>query len=236
MFGDTFGFDCCILVQGVTKLSPKPSSFCDAVPLGIEICMRIAHGYSDGRMSEQLLDCHYIHASIHEPGSERMPQRMPRHTLDSGLSARQSKTRLQIDKWISGFVVIENEFVLPSQRPIFQYPPCFRLIGTGRILWVLWAKTVKKIVFQIHSFPGQRKNFPDTQARIQGKNGNVLNIGSCVCEKTFFLLPGQGTKTQIDFLEELYFPHGIRSNIKVPIDGQIEHMLEKGQFPVNRRT
>ena len=76
--------------------------------------MRVAHGYSDCRMSEQLLDCHYIHASIQEPGRESVAQRMPRDTLDSGLSARQSKTRLEINKRLSGLVVIENELTLPT--------------------------------------------------------------------------------------------------------------------------
>jgi hypothetical protein len=46
--------------------------------------MRVAHGYSDGRMSEQLLDCHYIHAPSHQAGRKRVP----RHTLDSRFSAR----------------------------------------------------------------------------------------------------------------------------------------------------
>ena len=126
-FCDNFDPCCCILVQDVTKLSPIPSSFATAVPFGIEICMRIAHGCNDSRMSEQLLDCHYIHAAIHQPGSERVTQRVPRHTLDSRLSACQSETRVEIDKRFSGFKVVENEFVLSAERPKLQNPARFRV-------------------------------------------------------------------------------------------------------------
>jgi hypothetical protein len=48
-------------------------------------------------MPEQLLDCHYVHASIHKTGSKRVPQRMPRHALDSCFLACQSETRVEIN-------------------------------------------------------------------------------------------------------------------------------------------
>ena len=76
--------------------------------------MRIAHGYDDSRMSEQLLHCHYIHSSIQQPRRKRVTQRVPRNTLDSGLSARQSETRFEINERLSGFVVVENKFVLSA--------------------------------------------------------------------------------------------------------------------------
>ena len=34
--------------------------------------MRVAHGYGDRRMSEQLLDCHYIRSTLQEPRSKRV--------------------------------------------------------------------------------------------------------------------------------------------------------------------
>ncbi len=82
--------------------------------------MRIAHGCNDSRMSEQLLDCHYIHSSIHQPGSKGVPKRVPSDTFDPGLAACQSKTRIQINKRFSGFQVIENEFVLSAKSPKLQ--------------------------------------------------------------------------------------------------------------------
>lgn len=61
-------------------------------------------------MSEQLLHCHYMHASIHQARSECVPQCMPRHAVDSRVSTCPSKARLQIDKRFSGLEIVENEF------------------------------------------------------------------------------------------------------------------------------
>jgi hypothetical protein len=79
---------------GCHQIVTKTFELCDRIPFGIEICVRVAHGCNDSRMSEQLLDCHYIHSAIHQPGSERVPQLVPRYTFDSGLSACKSKTRI----------------------------------------------------------------------------------------------------------------------------------------------
>src|SRR5580700_10537560 len=89
--------------------------------------MRVAHGCNDSRMSEQLLDCHYIHSAIHQTGSERMPQLVPRNTFDPSFPACQSKTRIEINEWFSGFEVIENEFVLSAESPKVQYPTRLRV-------------------------------------------------------------------------------------------------------------
>jgi hypothetical protein len=64
-----------------------------------------------------------IHAARHKTGRERVSQRMPRHTLDSRFSARQGKTRFQIDEWISGFVVVKNKFTFSAEGPVFQNSP-----------------------------------------------------------------------------------------------------------------
>ena len=47
----------------------------------------VAHGCNDSRMSEQLLDCHYIHAAIHQPGSKRVPKLVPRNAFEPSFSA-----------------------------------------------------------------------------------------------------------------------------------------------------
>lgn len=76
--------------------------------------MRVAHGSHNRRVSEQLLNCHYIYASIHETGCERMTELMPRHAFDPGLSACESKICIEINKRLSGFVVVEDECVRPT--------------------------------------------------------------------------------------------------------------------------
>jgi hypothetical protein len=68
-------------------------------------------------MPEQLLDCHYIRPPFQESGCKRVS---PRHAFDSGLAARQSETRLQVDKRFPGFVVIEDEPISFSESPKFQ--------------------------------------------------------------------------------------------------------------------
>jgi hypothetical protein len=62
-------------------------------------------------MPEQLLDCHYVHASIHKTRSKRVAQRMPRHALDSRFLARQSETRVEIHERLAAFWIVENEFI-----------------------------------------------------------------------------------------------------------------------------
>jgi hypothetical protein len=79
-------------------------------------------------MPQQLLDCHYIHSSIEQPGGERVTQRMPRNTLNPGLSARQGKARLQIHERFPSFQVVENELVFPPECPELQDPPCFPVV------------------------------------------------------------------------------------------------------------
>ena len=76
--------------------------------------MHVAHGNDDSRMSEQLLHCHYIHSSIQQPRRERVTQCVPRNTLNLSLSISQSEARLEIDKQFSGFVVVENKFILSA--------------------------------------------------------------------------------------------------------------------------
>jgi hypothetical protein len=43
---------------GRHQIVTKTFGFRDRIPLGIEICVLVAHGCSDRRMPEQLLGCH----------------------------------------------------------------------------------------------------------------------------------------------------------------------------------
>ena len=127
--------------------------------LRVEICMRIAHGYGDRRMSEQLLHCHYVHASIHQARSECVPQRMPRHAVDSRLSTCPSKARLQIDKRFSGLEIVENEFALPAERPSFKNLASLRVDRNGPGLLRLGCKDIQNALFEIHMGPAQGEDF-----------------------------------------------------------------------------
>src|ERR1700739_824958 len=71
-------------------------------------------------MPEQLLHCDYVHASIHQTRSERVPQRVPGHTLNSRLLARQSETPVEVNEGLAGVGIVENEFVPSTERPIIQ--------------------------------------------------------------------------------------------------------------------
>jgi hypothetical protein len=83
---------------GCHQIVTKTYELCHRVAFGIEICVRVAHGLNDSRMSEQLLDCHYIHSAIHQPGSERMPQLVPRHASIPAFRHARGKTRVEINK------------------------------------------------------------------------------------------------------------------------------------------
>jgi hypothetical protein len=93
---------------GCDQIVTKTYELCHRVAFGSEICVRVAHGRNDSRMSEQLLDCHYIHSSIQQPGSERMPQLVARHTLDSGLSARETSRGRRVGEKSPFLVVAES--------------------------------------------------------------------------------------------------------------------------------
>jgi hypothetical protein len=54
-------------------------------------------------MPEQLLDCHYIHASIYQTRSKRVSQRMPRYVSNLRLFARLS----DINKRFAGLEIVE---------------------------------------------------------------------------------------------------------------------------------
>jgi hypothetical protein len=56
-------------------------------------------------MSEQLLDCHYIHPTIHQARSEGVPEGMPRHAVDSCLSTCAAEAGFEVNKRLSGLKI-----------------------------------------------------------------------------------------------------------------------------------
>jgi hypothetical protein len=84
-------------------------------------------------MSEQLLDCHDIHASINQARCERVAQRMPGDIGNTCLPARKSEACFQVNKRLAGFMVVEDKSFF---RPIAQVSRRLRasvLSGTARI-------------------------------------------------------------------------------------------------------
>jgi hypothetical protein len=172
---------------GCHQIVTKTYELCHRVAFGIEICVRVAHGRNDSRMSEQLLDCHYIPSAIHQPGSERMPQLVPRHALDSGLSARESKTRVEINKGFSGFMVIENELVLSPHRPNFQDWTGVRVHRDTRVLRVLCAKIERRPFSRSTLFQRSERISPIAASFAAHGDGRALSADSAF--RNFFSLP-----------------------------------------------
>jgi hypothetical protein len=86
-------------VQGVTKFT-KTFEFFGGVSIGVENCVRVAHGYGDRRMPEQLLTVTKATPWATQPRCKGVVEAYVTTRLDSLFSARQGRTRFQIDKWI----------------------------------------------------------------------------------------------------------------------------------------
>jgi hypothetical protein len=54
--------------------------------------------------------------------------------------------------------------------------------------------------------------------------------------RNFFSSPLLNKRKPVLILEELHFANGIRAQVEVPIDCEIEHTLEKGQLAVYGRA
>src|SRR6266481_878561 len=84
---------CCILVQLSPNCHERSPILLPRLSSTRDLCAYNAW-LGDCRMSQQLLDCHYIHASIEQSGCECMSQRVPRNVGNSGLLASQRKASL----------------------------------------------------------------------------------------------------------------------------------------------
>src|SRR6266852_3671591 len=120
-----------------------------------------------------------------------MAKRVPRHPRNTRLLASQSETRTQIDKRFPGLVIVENELALFAQRPSFEHLSSVPIHRHNPNLACLWRKDIQNALLPIYVGPTKDKNLPNSQARIQSKSDDVLEIRSCVSDKTFFLGQGQ---------------------------------------------
>jgi hypothetical protein len=85
-----------LLRKKVSEKAPV-GTMSESLSLSVAAFMTISNiVLSNVASPEQLLGCHYVHASIHKTGSKFVPQRMPRHALDSRFLARQSEARPEI--------------------------------------------------------------------------------------------------------------------------------------------
>jgi hypothetical protein len=96
--------------------------------------VRVAHGHSNCRMSEQLLDCHNIHASRDQPRRKSVTQRVPGNTFDFGILASCCKTSLLIDEAPAGFVVIKDKVILSAHFPGPEHFHTARIVKTSYVL------------------------------------------------------------------------------------------------------
>ncbi len=112
--------------------------------------MRIAHGYGDSRMPEQLLDRHNIHASINEARRERVAQCMPGDIGNACLPARKSKACFQVNKRLAGFVVVEDTVILPAHCPGVENVSCFGVEWHGTHLSRFLSKDIQNAFLHVH--------------------------------------------------------------------------------------
>lgn len=107
-----------------------------------------------------------------------MSQSVPRHSFSLRLLAGQPQSGVEINKLLSGFLVVEDVFVLPSQIAEFQNRAHFRIDRNDAKFLGLIRERVDHAFVQVHVLPPQRENLANPASRIQGINDDVLNRGS----------------------------------------------------------
>ncbi len=160
---------------------------------------------------------------------------MPRHSFDLRLRASVLEAGIEIDERFSCFLVVEDKLVLPSQSPEIQNPAHFRVDRNDAGLLGFRREHVNQTSLHVHVLPAEGENLSDAASRIQGVENNILNRGCRIPRQPGFLVWLQNPKARVDLLKELHFPKRVRAQVKIPVDGEIEHMLEQCQFAVYRR-
>src|SRR5579859_4203720 len=161
---------------------------------------------------------------------------MPRHSFDLRLLASVFETGIEIDEWPSCFLVVEDELVLLPQSPEIQNPAHFRIDRNDAGLLGFRREHVNQTSVQVHVLPAEGENLPYAASRIQGVQNNILNRRGGTPQQPGFLVWLQYPKARVDLLKELHFSKRVQAQIKIPVDGEIEHVLEQGQFAVYHCT
>src|SRR5690348_6392188 len=99
------------------QIVTKTSEFFDRRSFCVNIRVCVAHRYTEARMSEQLLHRNDIDSAVHEAGSERVTERVPRHAGNPRLAASECEASLQINKRFAGLGIVENNFILFAEPP-----------------------------------------------------------------------------------------------------------------------
>lgn len=116
---------------------------------------------------------------------------MPRHARDPRFSARETEASPKVNKRSSSLVVIENEFILPAQRPSLQDFSGLRVYRNCPRLLCLRCKDIQNVLFQIHVRPSENEKFPSAQSRVQGETNQVLKKRCSVSDEVRCLLGEQ---------------------------------------------
>src|SRR5260370_34618796 len=136
---------------------------------------------------------------------------MPRHTRDLRLFAGELQTRIEINEWFPGFLVVEDKLVLPSQSPKLQNPAHVPVDGDDTDLLGLWREHVDQAFVQVHMLPAEGENLSDPASCIQGIKNDVLNCGCGIAQQPGFLVWFQDSKARIDLPKELHFSKRVRA-------------------------
>src|SRR5260221_14158023 len=161
---------------------------------------------------------------------------MPRHSFDLRALASVFETGVEIDERFSCFLVVEDELVLLPQGPEIQNPAYFRVDRNDAGLLGFRREHVDQTSVQVHVLPAEGENLPDAASRIQGVQNNILNRGYRIPQQPGFLVWFQNPEARVDLLKELHLSKRVRAQVKIPVDGEIEHVLEQGQFAVYGRA
>src|SRR5216683_8269110 len=161
---------------------------------------------------------------------------MPRHSFDLRLLASVFETGIEIDERFSCFLVVEDELVLLPQSPEIQNPAHFRVDRNDAGLLGFRREHVNQTSVQVHVLPAEGENLPDATSRIQSVKNDILNCGCGIPQQPGFLVWLQDPKARVDLLKELHLSKRVRAQVKIPVDGEIEHMLEQRQFAIYGRT
>src|SRR5690348_11404612 len=99
------------------QIVTKSSEFFDRRSFCVNIRVCVAHRYTEARVSQQLLHRHDIDSAVYEARSERMTQRVPRHTRNSRLFTSELESSLQINKRFAGLGIVKDDFILLAEPP-----------------------------------------------------------------------------------------------------------------------
>jgi hypothetical protein len=140
------------------QIVTKTVQFFNCRSLALDICVRVAHRDADAGVSQQFFYSHDVDATVYEPGSKGVAQRVPRHIRDPRFFTSKSESSFQINKRFAGLRIIENSFILFVQLPSVENLASFRIYRNFADGLSFGCENSKNSSWQIDVRPAQRKN------------------------------------------------------------------------------